>query len=230
VVEDPSLIPDVLFRVVDTEMAEDVGVFTGTIPKWLEGLHMVSIFVTGNSEEEIQFKLRTLKSVLKEYEENKTGGFSDQPRVMKHAMLQTPFRFTVKMADFLKGGGFEYSGPILPVGLYPQAFSGCLEVSARHGLPYSVMSRVVARGTAIMVGAGYVFNRADSEGTEKVKEALHDLNETFIGYGAIPYKAEQPVQELIMNKMDPATLDLMKRLKNLLDPNGIMNPGNWEVS
>lgn len=229
VVEDPSLIPDVLFRVIDTEVAEDVGVFAGSIPKWMEGLQMASVFVTGNTEEEMQFKLRTLKNALSDYQKNRTGGFSDQPRVMKHSMLQTPFRFTVKMADFLRGGGFEYSGPILPLGLYPQAFQGCLEVSARHGLPCSVMTRVVARGTAIMVGAGYVFNRADSEGIEKVKEALHDLNETFIGYGAIPYKAEQPVQEMIMKKMDPATLDLMKRIKNLLDPNGIMNPGNWEV-
>jgi FAD/FMN-containing dehydrogenase len=29
--------------------------------------------------------------------------------------------------------------------------------------------------------------------------------------------------------MDPNTAGLIKKIKSALDPNGIMNPGNWEV-
>jgi FAD/FMN-containing dehydrogenase len=29
--------------------------------------------------------------------------------------------------------------------------------------------------------------------------------------------------------MDPDTFSLMNRLRKLLDPRGIMNPGNWEA-
>jgi FAD/FMN-containing dehydrogenase len=29
--------------------------------------------------------------------------------------------------------------------------------------------------------------------------------------------------------MDPDTFSLMNRLRGLLDPKGIMNPGNWEA-
>jgi glycolate oxidase len=37
-------------------------------------------------------------------------------------------------------------------------------------------------------------------------------------------------QKLVMERMYPNTLKLFKKVKELLDPNGIMNPGNWEVS
>jgi len=33
-----------------------------------------------------------------------------------------------------------------------------------------------------------------------------------------------------MDKMDPNTLKFMQKIKSFLDPNGIMNPGNWEVA
>jgi len=32
-----------------------------------------------------------------------------------------------------------------------------------------------------------------------------------------------------MERLNPNTLALMRKVKQLLDPNGIMNPGNWEV-
>jgi glycolate oxidase len=38
-----------------------------------------------------------------------------------------------------------------------------------------------------------------------------------------------PAQKEIIRKMDPNMLALMNRIRFVLDPNGIMNPGNWEV-
>jgi glycolate oxidase len=43
------------------------------------------------------------------------------------------------------------------------------------------------------------------------------------------WKADIYEQRLLMEKMDRNTLALMQKVKQLLDPNGIMNPGNWEV-
>ena len=46
--------------------------------------------------------------------------------------------------------------------------------------------------------------------------------------GGMVWKGEVEAQRLTMERMDPNTADLIKKVKGLLDPHGIMNPGNWE--
>jgi len=43
------------------------------------------------------------------------------------------------------------------------------------------------------------------------------------------WKGETPAQQLTIDKMDPNTASLIKKVKKLLDPNWIMNPGHWDV-
>ena len=59
--------------------------------------------------------------------------------------------------------------------------------------------------------------------------ALEETNEAVLELGGIPWKAEVPAQEQIVSRMDPDTFSLMNRLRKLLDPKGIMNPGNWDA-
>ena len=46
--------------------------------------------------------------------------------------------------------------------------------------------------------------------------------------GGMVWKGEREAQQMTMEKMDPNTAALIKKIKTSLDPNGIMNPGNWE--
>jgi glycolate oxidase len=78
-----------------------------------------------------------------------------------------------------------------------------------------------------MFGLIYSFNRADEESVERVRKALDESNKIILELGGILWKSELPGQKLMMEIMDPNTLELMNRIKNVLDPNGIMNPGNW---
>jgi glycolate oxidase len=59
---------------------------------------------------------------------------------------------------------------------------------------------------------------------------LEEAVEFALQEGGVPWKPTVNEQRKTMNKMDPNTLNLLKDLKRLIDPNGIMNPGNWEVS
>jgi glycolate oxidase len=83
-------------------------------------------------------------------------------------------------------------------------------------------------GNSIMFGFNYSFNRADEEDIKKTRKALEEANRLTFELGGMVWKGEAAAQKMAMQRMDPVTLDLIGRIKRLLDPNGIMNPGNWE--
>ena len=72
-------------------------------------------------------------------------------------------------------------------------------------------------------------NRADKQDVANAQHALEDTNEAVLKLGGVPWKAEAPAQKQIIEHMHPETYTLMSKVRAVLDPSGIMNPGNWEV-
>ncbi|MFX0061753.1 MAG: FAD-binding oxidoreductase [Candidatus Hermodarchaeota archaeon] len=229
VVEDPNLVPDVIHRVTHTEMIEDI--FTGAQPYPLlfKDIIMIGICLTGDSEEELEFKRKMIWDALRLHIDSKEGGFMMMTPDIKQELLEMPTSSTTRFADVMKGGGFEYCGPIIPVDKYPEAFQKLLEITSKHGITFGHAGRVIGRSHCMMFSFGYPFNRADPENIERTLNALHETNKAGLDIGGVPWKPEAPAQKLVMEKMDENTLKLMERVKKVLDPNGIMNPGNWEV-
>ncbi|MBT4263183.1 MAG: FAD-binding oxidoreductase [Deltaproteobacteria bacterium] len=223
-VEDPELIPDVLYDLTHVGMAEDLAAFSGAIPPFSNKLHHISIFVSGDSEDEIEFKRRLMYDErLAKYIENGTGGI-----VATAQDIERPK--TSKSADWKKGGGFEYVGSIMPVTAYAECYRRGVEISERHDIPYTVVGRVIGSSHAMMFAWSYAFNRADPATVQHAKEALHETDDLVLGLGGTIWKPAVYGQQIVMEHMEPNTLQLMNNLKNMLDPNGIMNPGNWEVA
>jgi FAD/FMN-containing dehydrogenase len=229
VVEDPTLVPDVIQRVTFTEMPEDIFIGAQPYPPAYKDIIMIGICITGDTEEELEFKRKLIWGALKVHIDSKEGGFMVMTPEIKQELLEIPSSSTTRFADVLKGGGFEYCGPIIPVEKFPEAFKKLLEISSMYKLTYGSIGRVIGRSHCMMFTFGYPFNRADLENIEVTKKALHEANIASLEIGGVPWKPEVPAQKLIMEKMDKNTLKLMQSIKNFLDPNGIMNPGNWEV-
>ena len=80
----------------------------------------------------------------------------------------------------------------------------------------------------MMFSISFAFNRADPAMMERVKKALDEATEFALSMGSIPWKPNHFEQKMTMARMDPNTLKLLQMIKQNLDPNGIMNPGNWE--
>ena len=75
----------------------------------------------------------------------------------------------------------------------------------------------------------FTFNWADPDMMDRTRKALREVSEFALEAGGVFWKATVNEQHMAIEKMDPNTLGLMKMIKENLDPNGILNPGNWEV-
>ncbi|MFX1368834.1 MAG: FAD-linked oxidase C-terminal domain-containing protein, partial [Promethearchaeota archaeon] len=67
----------------------------------------------------------------------------------------------------------------------------------------------------------------DDETLERIKACTSELLDLVLDHGAIPYKTPVWAAERLQERIDPGFVMLLKRIRNALDPNGIMNPGRW---
>ncbi len=225
-----DLIPEILFRLTHTEMVEDINIWFQAKPILFKGNHHVTLYITGDTDEELELKRKMVWDSVKEFRESKDGGFMWVLPAMKPTFLDMPQKSLTTFADVKKGGGFEYSGPIVLIEKYPVLARKLEALADQYKLAYSGMARVIGRSHAMMFGIAFTFNRADSEMMDRVKKALHEGIAFAFDHGGIPWKPTVEEQKMAMKRMDPNTLKLMKMIKENLDPNGIMNPGNWEVN
>jgi len=224
-----ELVPDIMLKLGHTEMMEDIVVSTQPIPLRFKGNFFILVFMTGDSDEEIEFKRKMAWDTLWEYFDSRDGGFVSITPDMKTPMMAMPSKDTTRFADVRKGGGFEYSGPIAPVEKYPNFVKKLEELASNYNLSYASAARVIDGGHCMMFSFSYTFNRADPDEMERAKKALDEAAEFSLDQGGVIWKPNIDEQKMMMARMDPNTLGLMGKIKELLDPNGIMNPGNWEA-
>ena len=229
VCEDPELMPDILHRVTGTQVAEDITAWMSPKPDWARGLLHCNINYGANSKEELVWKRNLIRASVNAYIDRRIAGFMPLPTAMKAPFLDVPGRILTRFADVRKGGGFEYVGAIMPVELFPTAYRQGLEIAEQLAVSYSLGARIIGVNHCMMFFFAYAFNRADDADVRRAQQALEETNRAVVNMGGIPWKAELPAQKEIIRKMDPNMLALMNRIRSVLDPNGIMNPGNWQV-
>ena len=229
VCEDPQLVPDILHRLSGTQMGEDLTAWMTPKPDWARGFLHCNISYGANTKAELIWKRNLIRASVKEYIDKKIAGFMPLPTAMKQPFLEVPGRVLTRFADVRKGGGFEYVGAIMPVELFADAYRLGLEIAERVGVNYSLGARIIGINHCMMFFYAYAFNRADTADVARAQKALEKTNQAVVALGGIPWKAEAPAQKEIIGKMDPNMFALMNRIRAVLDPNGIMNPGNWEV-
>jgi len=226
--DDIDAIPEAILEITDLDLLEDFFLITQEKPDWMNHVFFVLI-LSARFAEELDFKKRLYRRIMTQFKDGNTmTEVEDLHPSLKKRFLDVPPQAALA-ADFRKGGGFEYTGAILPIDKIPQAWRGGIEISHRYGMVCSYVHQVLGPHS-IMFGFNYSFNRADDRDIGNTLKALDESNRLTLDLGGMIWKGEFSAQQLTMQMMDPNTAHLIGRVKAFLDPKGIMNPGNWEVN
>lgn len=223
-----DLMPELVSKIAQFNLLENCFIVSQEKPGWAQHIFYV-VIISGQSEEEFEVKKELHKQIFLEYgNEVKLveGGSAFAP--LRERFLGVP-PFAATAADFRKGGGFQYTGAILPIEKMPEAWRKGMEIAHKCGLLYQLGIQLLPNGHSFMFAFSYSFNRADEDDFERARKALDETSRLTLDLGGVVWKGEVPAQKLMLERMDPNTRELIGRVKKMLDPNGIMNPGNWEV-
>lgn len=223
VTDNEELVPEIMYKLTHTQMAEDIIAYSSAIPPFARELQHFTVNIGADSEKELEFKQEIIwDDALGEYIRNGDGAYLGFVRSLVRPQIS-------KVSDYKKGGGFEYVGGIMPIEAYPNCYRRGRDISEKHNIPYTVTGRCIGASHSMMFAWSYAFNRAEAETIGQAREALQETDELVLELGGVIWKPGVYGQKLIMERLDPGTRRLMKEVKRLLDPKGIMNPGNWEI-
>ena len=80
-------------------------------------------------------------------------------------------------------------------------------------------------GPVLLAHASISWEAARPESREEALAQARELMAALIGIGAIPHRVGSDFLPVLIEKLDPAYYGFVKRIKTMLDPKGIMNPG-----
>ncbi len=191
--------------------------------------------LSANSEKEMAVKLETLTERVEALRRENSAEIEDPfdmetlcrvaPEFRKFAEFPTDLEFLTQY----RGGGLTWVGTYGPMSRFEKAADLGIEIMERHGFPPVIVSRPMKSGHFGVLRFIEIFERDDETDVERVKRCNTELTDMVLDQGFIPYKTPAWSVERLLPRMWPGTHDLMRSIRALLDPGGIMNPGRWRL-
>jgi glycolate oxidase len=116
---------------------------------------------------------------------------------------------------------------MVPFDRMVEAFSIAEAFGKKHGLSLKLRGYPFG-GPVLLAHASISWEAARPESRGKALAQARDLMEALIRIGAVPHRVGTDFLPVLTEKLDPGYRDFVKRMKTMLDPNGIMNPFFWQ--
>lgn len=200
------------------------------VPAPGEPLFFLYVDLTAETAAEMTAKKAILEAVLDEVRAE--GEELEPPLAVADLVKINPalesfaeFPTDLKFLTDHGGGGLTWIGTYGPLSRFTAAAEEGIRIMADHGFPPTIVSRPMRGGHYGVLRFITIFDKHDETEVARVRAANGDVLEMATRRGFVMYKTPEWAWERLAPRMDPGMLRLVREVKQLLDPNGIFNPG-----
>ena len=132
-------------------------------------------------------------------------------------------RFVVQAASLGKGQKIMIVA-FAPFGCLQEAFSLTEKFGQKHNLKLGLIGYPFG-GPVLLAHAVIPWDAAKPKSREKALAQAREFMEALVRIGCVPHRVGTDFLPVMVRNLNPEYYDFVKRIKRMLDPNGIMNPG-----
>jgi FAD/FMN-containing dehydrogenase len=197
-----------------------------------EPVLFISLDIGGREEEEIRYKEKVARRTIASHKADglPVGAILSIDELIDVAPQLAQFAEFPMTLDFLldhPGGGLTWIGTYGPTASWEEGAQRCYDLMLERGYPPILVTRPMKGGHYGVLRMISLFDKSDPEDVARVRELNRDLLDVVLPLGFVPYKAPGWAVEHMRERTDPGFRDLVGRVKGMLDPDEIMNPGRW---
>ncbi len=200
-------------------------------PKDAPEMYSYSV-ITGWTEEELEYKRKMWKKVVADERARGTQLFDyEYPPEAKKGRTQLPSRIVGSTKNYSKscGGGIAWPGTFAPCSSWPTLYEEWKKIYIKHGLSPATRFTDYAGAHYGMLRCMTPFDKRDPKSVQAARDAMVECVRAGIPLGMLPYKPPVEYQNELNAVADAGWILLMTKIKDMLDPNNIMNPGKLGV-
>jgi FAD/FMN-containing dehydrogenase len=180
-----------------------------------------SVEVSGNTEGELDAKVKVIEEVVK--------------GELKHIQLRIPkpmpsasARFPMQTLPVLSsGGGLTWVGCYGPMSRWLETVERGCALQDKYNISRSCYTRVMNEGHFVGLRWMLPFDKGDPEMVKRISDLCSEQLDLVLEMGFIPYKTPVWAVRKIERRAGSDWVKLHRRVKEMLDPNNILNPGRW---
>lgn len=242
---DTDAMYDFINLLVRAEVCDDIGGLSWPVGKMLFGEknplyrdphepeQFLYLDVSAEHQELFTAKLKIIDRLI---EEQRARGVRLESPLDVLQLVRLAPRFE-KFADFpteldflLEQGGLTWIGTFGPISQWKAGVRRAMQLMEERGFPPIVVTRPMQGGHFGVLRFMAVFDKSDGDRVRQVSELNEALSDLVLELGFFPYKTPPWVIRRHRDKIDPNFLRLLDRVRGLLDPDAIMNPGKWPLT